>query len=47
MGPNGMLFYAKLEVPKGGVEREETGRASEQIGLGWSEQIKDNQRRAD
>ena len=47
MGPNGMLFYAKLEVPKGGVERKDTGRASKKIGLGWSEQIKDNQRRAD
>ena len=43
MGPNGNLFYAKLEFPKGGVERAEQGRSSEQIGLGWSEQSEDKQ----
>ena len=46
MGPNGKLFEAKLDVPRGGVERVEQGRASEQIGLGWNEQNKDNHRRA-
>ena len=47
MGPNGKLFKSKLEVPRSGVERSEQGRASEQIGLGWIENIKYNQRRAE
>ena len=47
MDPNGSLFYAKSEVPKGGVERVEQVRASENIGLGWSEKSKDNQRRSE
>ena len=29
------------------MEREEQRRASEKIGLGWSEQSKENQRRAE
>ena len=45
MYPNGKLIWAKLEVPRSGVEREDQGRASEQadwigldwIGLEWSE----------
>ena len=41
MDPNGSYF--KLEVPRSGVERAEQGRASEQIGLGWIDQIKENQ----
>ena len=40
MGPNGNLFYADLQFPKGGLEREDPGRDSEQIGLEWSEQSK-------
>ena len=44
MDPNCNLFQAKLEVPSSGVEREEQGRASEHIGLGWGEQSKENQR---
>ena len=47
MDLNGNLFYAKLEGTKGGLEREEQGRASDQVGLGWSEKSKDNQRRAE
>ena len=42
MGPTGNLFYAKLQFPKGGLEREEQGRASEHIGLGWIDQSKEN-----
>ena len=47
MGPTGNLFYAKLQFPKGGVERADQGRASELIVLGWSEQSEGNQIRSD
>ena len=46
MGPNGNLFKAKLEVPRSGVKRAEQGRASEHIGLGWSDKIKENHKGA-
>ena len=47
MGPTDNLFDAKLELPKGGVERAEQGRASEQIGLGWSDQSEGKQIRSE
>ena len=43
MDPNGRLFWATSEVLMRRVERAEQGRAIKQIGLGWSEQSKDNQ----
>ena len=46
MDPNGKLFEAKLEVPMIRVEREEQGRASEKIGLIWSDHSKENKRRS-
>ena len=47
MDPNDKLFDAKLEVPRIRAEIAKQGKASNQIGLGWSEQIKDNQRRSE
>ena len=47
MDPNGKLLNKKMEVPRSRVEREEWGRASKQIGLGWSDQKKDNNMRAE
>ena len=40
MDPNCKLFYSRVEVPRSRAEREEQGRASDHIGLGWSEQSK-------
>ena len=47
MDPNGKLFQARSEFPRSRLERSEQGRASKQIGLGWSDQIEENQRRAE
>ena len=44
MDLNCKLFKAKLEVTRIGVEWEDQGRASKDIGLGWSDQSKENQR---
>ena len=43
MNPIGKFFQSKLEVLRSGVEREYQGRASKHIGLGCSEQSKENQ----
>ena len=47
MDTNGKLFAAKLEDLRSGVEREDQGRAIENIGLGWSDKSKYNQIRAE
>ena len=43
MDPNGKLFLVKLEVLRSGGEREDKGRVSKHIGLGWSDHSKENQ----
>ena len=44
MDPNCKLFESKLEVPRSRVNREDQGITSDNIGLGWIEQSKENQR---
>ena len=44
MDHNVKLFEAKSEVPRRGVERADQGKASEQIGLGWSDHSTENSR---
>ena len=40
MDLNGKLFESKPEVLRSRVERADQGRASDQIGFGWSVQSK-------
>ena len=44
---NDKLFKAKLEVLRSILAREEQGRESKRIGLGWSDHSKDNQRKVE
>ena len=47
MDPCCKLFLEKIEVPRSWVDIEDQGRAIEHIGLGWSEQSKQNHRIAE
>ena len=47
MDPNGRFFLEKPEAPRSEVDRAEQGRAINQIGLGWSDQSKENNSRAE
>ena len=46
MFTNGNLFQEKLEVPRSGVDRADQGRVRKQIGLDWSDWIRECQSRA-